>query len=56
MKVNSTLEELNLESNFLTRDGIVDLLSMITENTTLKEFKLSNQVCVISNHHFYYSS
>ena len=44
MKCNSTLEELNLESNFLTRDGITDLLGMIKDNTTLKEFKLSNQV------------
>jgi len=43
MKCNTTLEELNLESNFLTRDGISDLLSMIKDNTTLKEFKLSNQ-------------
>ena len=44
MKSNSILEELNMESNFLTRDAIHELLAMLECNTTLKEFKLSNQV------------
>lgn len=43
MKHNTTLEELNVESNDITREGFKALLKMLEVNGTLKELKLANQ-------------
>ncbi|XP_028399322.1 tropomodulin-2-like [Dendronephthya gigantea] len=43
MKVNKTLETINMESNYLTGDVIAKLMRVLEENTTLKELRLANQ-------------
>ena len=45
MKVNSTLESINMESNYLTGDVIAKLMGVLENNKTVKELRLANQAC-----------
>ena len=45
MKTNKTVQNLNIESNFISGAAIVGLLKAINNNQVLKELRLSNQVC-----------
>ncbi|KAM9488107.1 tropomodulin-4 [Clarias gariepinus] len=40
---NSTLESLNIESNFITADGMMAIIKAMSGNTTLAEIKIDNQ-------------
>ena len=44
LKVNKTLTTLNLESNYVSGDGIILILEAINVNQTLQELHLANQV------------
>lgn len=44
LRVNSTLKSLNVESNFITGNGILALVEALQANTTLQELKIDNQV------------
>lgn len=44
---NYTLKSLNMESNFLTGEGIMAIVRVIETNKTLKELKLSNQSAIV---------
>lgn len=46
---NKTLETLNLESNFLTGVGIMEVMEALETNTTLQALRLSNQCSVIGS-------
>lgn len=41
---NTTLESLNIESNFMTAEGMMAIIKALSENTTLAEIKIDNQV------------
>ncbi|XP_071497533.1 tropomodulin-1-like [Diadema antillarum] len=43
LKKNKTLKTLNLESNFITSEGMSALCKAMTNNTTLTELRLANQ-------------
>lgn len=43
LKENKTLKTLNMESNYIGGDGIVELLNSIAVNQTLVEIRLANQ-------------
>lgn len=40
---NSKLESLNIESNFITADGMMGIIKALSENNTLSEIKIDNQ-------------
>ncbi|XP_060776565.1 tropomodulin-4 [Neoarius graeffei] len=40
---NTTLESLNIESNFITGGGMMAVIKALSENTTLAEIKIDNQ-------------
>lgn len=44
LKVNKTLESLNIESNFITSAGMMAVIKAMRENSTLAELKVDNQV------------
>lgn len=41
---NTTLESLNIESNFITAEGMMAIIKAMSENNTLAEIKIDNQV------------
>lgn len=41
---NTTLESLNIESNFITAEGMMAIIKALSQNTTLAEIKIDNQV------------
>lgn len=47
LRVNQTLNSLNVESNFITGAGILALIEALKENETLTEIKIDNQVTSI---------
>lgn len=44
IKENSTLQSLNIESNFITAQGMMAIIKALAENSTLYEIKIDNQV------------
>lgn len=46
---NTTLEGLNIESNFITAEGMMAIIKALSGNTTLAEIKIDNQVQQGSN-------
>ena len=44
LKDNSTLRLLNIESNFVSGEGIVAILEGINEHKCVEEFRVTNQV------------
>ena len=44
LKDNSTLELLNIESNFVSGEGIVAILEGIDAHKVVEEFRVTNQV------------
>lgn len=44
LKENKTLQSLNIESNFITSAGMMDVIKAMKENGTLSELKVDNQV------------
>ena len=49
LKDNKTLKILNLESNYISGDGILKIFESININLTMEEFRVANQVCNASN-------
>ncbi|XP_046857678.1 tropomodulin-2-like isoform X2 [Xenia sp. Carnegie-2017] len=45
MKINRTLECINMESNYLTGEIISKLMAVLEGNKSLKELRLANQAC-----------
>nr|CAB3267123.1 TMOD tropomodulin [Phallusia mammillata] len=43
LKINRTLKVLNMESNFMTGDGILAILEALVENDVLEELRIDNQ-------------
>ena len=48
LTVNKTLRTVNVESNFLSPEVLVELVKAINVNQTVLELRVANQVC----HHF----
>lgn len=46
---NKTLESINLESNFLTGDGIMAIMKVLETNTNLTALRLANQSAIIGS-------
>lgn len=46
---NKTLESINLESNFLTGEGIMAIMNVLETNTNLKAVRLTNQSAIIGS-------
>ena len=44
LKENKTLKSLNMESNYISGESVVEILEAISENQTLVELRLANQV------------
>jgi hypothetical protein len=44
---NSTLESVNVESNYLTGEGIKCVMQVLRNNAIIKELRIANQVCVL---------
>lgn len=44
LTANTTLESLNIESNFITGEGMMAIIKAMSENNTLAEIKIDNQV------------
>ena len=44
LKDNNTLRLLNIESNFVSGEGIVAILEGISEHKCVEEFRVTNQV------------
>lgn len=44
---NTTLESLNIESNFITAEGMMAIIKAMSANNTLAEIKIDNQVTSI---------
>lgn len=58
LRVNKTLQSLNLESNFITGSGVQALVDALRDNDTLTEIKIDNQVtlrkmCAFGDHRVY---
>eukprot|EP00062_Callorhinchus_milii_P013776 gi/632962236/ref/XP_007897196.1/ PREDICTED: tropomodulin-1 isoform X1 [Callorhinchus milii] len=49
LKVNKTLKSLNMESNFITGNGIMALVKALQYNTSLMELKIDNQCQQLGN-------
>lgn len=45
LKENKTLKILNIESNFITGEFLVEILKAINVNKTVEELRAANQVC-----------
>lgn len=44
LKVNKQLISLNIESNFITNEGMMAIVKAMASNSTLAELKIDNQV------------
>lgn len=44
LQSNTTLQSLNIESNFITAQGMMAIVKALRENSTLTEIKIDNQV------------
>lgn len=44
LQENTSLQSLNIESNFITADGMKDIIKAMGSNATLVELKIDNQV------------
>ena len=44
LQENTSLQSLNIESNFITSDGMMAIIKAMTSNATLVELKIDNQV------------
>ncbi|TNN41445.1 Tropomodulin-4 [Liparis tanakae] len=44
LQENTSLQSLNIESNFITSDGMMAIIKAMNGNATLVEFKIDNQV------------
>lgn len=44
LQENTSLQSLNIESNFITGDGMMAVIKAMASNATLMEFKIDNQV------------
>lgn len=44
LQSNTTLESLNIESNFITAQGMMAIIKALGVNSTLIEIKIDNQV------------
>lgn len=44
LQSNTTLQSLNIESNFITAQGMMAIIKALGENSTLTEIKIDNQV------------
>lgn len=45
LQENTSLQSLNIESNFITADGMMAIIKAMAYNATLVELKIDNQVC-----------
>ncbi|KAL0171857.1 hypothetical protein M9458_032168, partial [Cirrhinus mrigala] len=43
LQSNTTLQSLNIESNFITAQGMMAIIKALEENSTLTEIKIDNQ-------------
>jgi len=48
-QVNRTLKVLNIESNFVTGEGVLAILESLLENTVLEELRIDNQRAQFGN-------
>lgn len=44
LQENTSLQSLNIESNFITADGMMAIIKAMANNATLVELKIDNQV------------
>lgn len=44
LQENTSLQSLNVESNFITSDGMMSIMKAMANNATLVELKIDNQV------------
>lgn len=44
LQENTSLQSLNIESNFITADGMMAIIKAMANNATLMELKIDNQV------------
>lgn len=44
LQENTSLQSLNVESNFITSDGMMAIVKAMANNATLVELKIDNQV------------
>lgn len=44
LQENTSLQSLNIESNFITAEGMKAIIKAMANNATLMEFKIDNQV------------
>lgn len=44
LQENTSLQSLNIESNFITSDGMMAVIKAVAKNATLVELKIDNQV------------
>lgn len=44
LQENTNLQSLNIESNFITSDGMMAVIKAMASNATLVELKIDNQV------------
>lgn len=44
LQENTSLQSLNIESNFITADGMMAVIKAMASNATLVELKIDNQV------------
>lgn len=44
LQENTSLQSLNVESNFITADGMMAIIKAMANNATLVELKIDNQV------------
>lgn len=44
LQENTSLQSLNVESNFITSDGMMAIIKAVAKNATLVELKIDNQV------------
>ena len=45
---NKTLKSLNIESNYISGQAIVNIMSAINAHHVMTEFRVSNQVCYMN--------
>ena len=53
LKDNKTLKILNLESNYISGDGILKIFESININLTMEEFRVANQVGDANNKKYF---
>lgn len=52
LQENTSLQSLNIESNFITSDGMMAIIKAMANNATLVELKIDNQVGNRCDHFF----